>query len=290
MSPVPGFPSMGANKMKRLLMRELHYAEVPDSGSGSHVWLVAEGRQRIRWAFHDSRELAPIEVKRILVVQLALHSTRREGWCDVPDVIHVMLTDYGQFGWGISSPQLPELIGGRDTREELTKDLEGLIVFGGGAADAPRLIHLQRHIMLENGDELVIRVAQDDSAVERARVALGLTSALSLTGQVTAMLNVPRRPTGEALFVCALPSDTLGWFGDQMEDQDSMCVVTTVENGGEGVIRVQFLGHGEPLAGTDTHLLTSAGTMGWTPDTKLHEVIVAEDSGRVERGSQLVYC
>ena len=71
-SPVPGFPSMGARQLKRLLKRKLGYQEVPDSGSGSHVWLEAEGRPRIRWAFHDSRELAPIEVKRVLVTQAGL--------------------------------------------------------------------------------------------------------------------------------------------------------------------------------------------------------------------------
>lgn len=71
-SPVPGFSSMGAKKMKRLLMRELGYVEVRDSGPGSHTTLKAEGRPPIRWAFHDKRELAPIEVRRILVIQVGL--------------------------------------------------------------------------------------------------------------------------------------------------------------------------------------------------------------------------
>lgn len=209
----------------------------------------------------------------------------------MPDVIHVMLTDYGQFGWGISSPQLPELIGGRETYQELVKDLDELIVFGGGSVDAPRLVHVQTHRMLENGDELVVRVALDAHDKERLTVAARLNSALGLTGQVTNMLNVPRRPTGEALFVCALPSDTLGWLGDQMEDQDALCVVTSVGNGDESMIRVQFLTHGEALlsSGVEPHQPTTADAMGFTRSTTLSEVIHAEDRGQVERGTQLVY-
>ncbi|GAA1332373.1 type II toxin-antitoxin system HicA family toxin [Saccharothrix algeriensis] len=70
---------MGARKMRRLLERALGYREDPDTRDGSHVWLVAEGRPRIRWAFHDARELAPIEVRNVLMRQagLTLDEARR---------------------------------------------------------------------------------------------------------------------------------------------------------------------------------------------------------------------
>jgi hypothetical protein len=59
--------------MRRLLERELGYCEVAGSGNGgSHVKLVAAGRPQLTWAFHDRRELAPIEVKKILVSQVGL--------------------------------------------------------------------------------------------------------------------------------------------------------------------------------------------------------------------------
>jgi hypothetical protein len=58
--------------MRRLLRRALGYKEDPGTRAGSHVWLVAEGRPRIRWAYHDKRELAPIEVRNILVRQAGL--------------------------------------------------------------------------------------------------------------------------------------------------------------------------------------------------------------------------
>ena len=74
MSPVPGFGSMSAAQLKKLLCKNLGYEEVPASGPGSHCWLRAEGRPDIRWAFHD-RELAPIEVRKVLVDQAGLTMT-----------------------------------------------------------------------------------------------------------------------------------------------------------------------------------------------------------------------
>lgn len=67
-----GFPSMGSNQFKRLLRKRLGYEEVPDSGSGSHSWLESEDYPRIRWAFHDSREISSIEIRKILVNQVGL--------------------------------------------------------------------------------------------------------------------------------------------------------------------------------------------------------------------------
>lgn len=71
MSPVPGFPSLGARKMKRIL-HSLGYCAVPNSGPGSHETLACKGRPDIRWAFHDKRELAPIEVRNVLIKQAKL--------------------------------------------------------------------------------------------------------------------------------------------------------------------------------------------------------------------------
>lgn len=72
MSPRVKFPSMSARDFKRLLRRELGYADVPGTQRGSHVSLDAPGRARIRWAFHDGRTLAPREIKDVLLRQAGL--------------------------------------------------------------------------------------------------------------------------------------------------------------------------------------------------------------------------
>lgn len=68
-----GFPAIRAPELKRLLMKRLGYREVPDSRrGGSHSWLHSDQYQRIRWAFHPSREVSSIEVRRLLMVQIGL--------------------------------------------------------------------------------------------------------------------------------------------------------------------------------------------------------------------------
>lgn len=62
---------MTTRKFKRLLRRELGYREDPARAGGSHVWLRADGRPDIRWAFHD-REMAPVEVRAVLTRQVGL--------------------------------------------------------------------------------------------------------------------------------------------------------------------------------------------------------------------------
>ncbi len=77
MSPqAPGFSSMKASRVKRMLIRQLGYRVVPASGSGSHEWLESTTHGRVRWAYHPGRELSPIEVRNLLVKQVGLSLER----------------------------------------------------------------------------------------------------------------------------------------------------------------------------------------------------------------------
>ncbi|MBF6358296.1 type II toxin-antitoxin system HicA family toxin [Nocardia higoensis] len=58
--------------MLQILKKELGYRAVPHSGPGSHTWLEAEGRPRIRWAFHNGVEIPAVIVRDILVKQAGL--------------------------------------------------------------------------------------------------------------------------------------------------------------------------------------------------------------------------
>jgi hypothetical protein len=69
------WPSHKARYFRReILEKRLGYAVVPGSkqSGGSHVWLEAPGRPRIRWAFHNKRTITPIEVRRILLRQVGM--------------------------------------------------------------------------------------------------------------------------------------------------------------------------------------------------------------------------
>lgn len=66
MSPVPGFPSMKAKKM-RALLRAQGYLAVPGRGRGSHTVLECPGRPQILFAFHDKDNIGPVMVRKILM-------------------------------------------------------------------------------------------------------------------------------------------------------------------------------------------------------------------------------
>lgn len=69
-----GFPAIKAPELKRLLIRKLGYREDPDSRrGGSHSWLESDEYPRIRWAFHPSREVSSIEVRKLLIGQIGLN-------------------------------------------------------------------------------------------------------------------------------------------------------------------------------------------------------------------------
>jgi hypothetical protein len=202
--------------------------------------------------------------------------------------VNVLLTDYGEFGWGISSPQLPGFIGGRATQEELRQDLPELLSFAGVDTDQDDVrLHLERHLVLVNGEELTVRVATGEKDEDqRASVANTLVSALRVSSQVSQMLDVPRRPTGEVLFVCATPYDTIGWIIGQLENDDAACVVLQKA---VHEIRTQSFTTGFVAAQAAVREHThSVDEMGWDEKTTLQEILEAQSSGRLERGEQLV--
>lgn len=68
---MPPFPSMKARRLLAILMREpLNYRIARQRGT--HRTLVAPGRPRILFAFHDGRELSPGHVRHVLVKQVGL--------------------------------------------------------------------------------------------------------------------------------------------------------------------------------------------------------------------------
>jgi hypothetical protein len=193
------------------------------------------------------------------------------------DTVHILLTDYGHYGWGVTSPQLPELTGGRQTYDELQADLDEILAFGGASEDQPRTLHIQKHHVLASGDEILIRVAVDTKADARWFAAKQLIAALNRPAQTQHMLAIPRRPTGEALFICAEPSDTIGWISEQFDEGDAASVVVSAST---EMIRAQPFAH-RPSAGAENPPQTSLAEFGWTAQTTLSEIIRQQDSGQL---------
>jgi predicted RNA binding protein YcfA (HicA-like mRNA interferase family) len=63
---------MKARQFRRVLERPPLGYEGDRSKGGSHFWLEAEGRPRLRFAFHDGETLPPGLVRDILMKQVGL--------------------------------------------------------------------------------------------------------------------------------------------------------------------------------------------------------------------------
>jgi hypothetical protein len=66
---------MKARELLQILMRKpLNYRI--DSTNGSHRTLDSKGRPRVRFAYHDNRELSGIEVREVLTNQVGLSDSQ----------------------------------------------------------------------------------------------------------------------------------------------------------------------------------------------------------------------
>ena len=75
--------------------------------------------------------------------------------------IHAILTRYpGGMGFSVSSPQLPELVAGFDTDEELENELLAVLTFGGAPQEYNLVKHYQEYSSNE-GREWFVRTAHD---------------------------------------------------------------------------------------------------------------------------------
>jgi len=127
---------------------------------------------------------------------------------------HVVLTDYGQLGWGLTSPQLPHLVGGCQTYEELDRQLPSIVVAAGLDSERGRIdCHLQRFV--EVGDlQVGVRVAQ---VPERRQTAQDLIQAL--TDEPTTTKDWQPGRSGDVLVVACVATDSMRWVLEQAGDQ-----------------------------------------------------------------------
>lgn len=129
---------------------------------------------------------------------------------------HVVLTDHGTFGWGITSPQLPELVGGYNSYAELQDALPRLLTFGGLELEGRAERHIQRYLEVSNR-EVALRVAQDARVAERAEAAGEVSRRLH--GPVDFPMDAVTTRAGDVLILACVPSDSLRWVLEQAGDQ-----------------------------------------------------------------------
>lgn len=131
--------------------------------------------------------------------------------------IHLIIRLSGDGSVYATSPQAHGLVYGRPSLEELRSDLEDVLSFHferPGPFDV--IEHHERHYDIA-GRELVTRLAMDEHRDQRQAVYERIGQVLNVPGQAESLVLAVTNKVGETVYVCAVPSDTLGWLAAQLD-------------------------------------------------------------------------
>ena len=128
-----------------------------------------------------------------------------------------------------TSPQAPGLAYGRPSLAELRSGLEDVLSFHFGRPGPFNVIeHHERHYDIADR-ELVTRLAMDEHRDQRQKVYERIGQVLRVPGQAESLASTVTNRVGETVYVCAVPSDTLGWLAAQLAGPgDALVVALTI--------------------------------------------------------------
>ena len=178
--------------------------------------------------------------------------------------IHLIIRIAGDGSAYATSPQAPGLAYGRPSLEELRSDLEDVLSFHFGRPGPFDVIeHHERHYEIA-GRELVTRLAMDEHRDQRQAVYERIGQVLSVPEQAESLVSAVTNKAGETVYVCAVPSDTLGWLAAQLDGPgDALVAALTIAD--------HFL-LTLPIAADDgTHPAWSQRSS--SPETRLSEIV-----------------
>jgi hypothetical protein len=148
----------------------------------------------------------------------------------VADEYHIIVTDEGDYGFTLESPQLPGFAFSRPTMSEFQRDYRDALSFAG--VQGRVLGHRQQRFRSPEGREYLIRYAEDGDREARLEVVARLRAVLA-TDQRFELLDDAETRTGEVVFVAALPVDAIESVANQLDERGDRIVVAAavVENG-----------------------------------------------------------
>lgn len=131
-----------------------------------------------------------------------------------------------------TSPQAPGLAFGCKSIVELGRDLTDALSFHLDRPGPFEVVeHRERHYDI-SGKELVIRLTLDGHQAERGIVRDRIGQALSIPDQAGTLLAGVPNAVGEVVYVCAVPSDTIGWLEAQLDPRgDAFTAALAIADG-----------------------------------------------------------
>ena len=135
--------------------------------------------------------------------------------------IHVVYTDFGEDGWGIGSPQVPNFVGGRRTLTDALEETEELLAWCGFEPGTYRLHrHEEKYEIAPTGEEFFLRFAEADPNDLRREAIGRMLHAIEHDSPLEDIGRMPVFVTGERLIISVLAEDRMGWVLDQLGDQE----------------------------------------------------------------------
>lgn len=144
-------------------------------------------------------------------------------------VIDLIFEDGYRSGWTVRSPGVPGLIAAAADYDRLFEELACLLGAAGVDLSTDLLRHhFERHVSVGDTD-VVIRVAGDEHRGLREHTASRIVAAMISPERRRQLLSVPRTATGEVLYICVVPTDTVGWVTGQLGgDGDAAAVAMSL--------------------------------------------------------------
>lgn len=163
-----------------------------------------------------------------------------------------------------TSPQAPGLVYGRKSLEELRRDLQEVLSFHFNQPGPFDVVeHHERHHDIA-GHELVTRIVMDQHRAARFEVLERLAQVMSVPEQAKSLLSAVTNTVGEVVYVCAIPSDTIGWLTAQLSPHgDALNAAVTIAD--HMLLALPFA-HDDGTRPEFEHFQGG-------PDTKLSEII-----------------
>jgi hypothetical protein len=167
-----------------------------------------------------------------------------------------------------TSPQAPGLVYARPDLAALRADLDEVLSFHFNRPGPFRVVeHHERHYDVGHG-ELVTRIANDEHRDERQEVYTRIGRALTVPAQAESLIAGPSNRVGEVVYVCAVPTDTIGWLVDQLDPRGDAAVAALAI--AETFVFTIALAYGDGALQVSGDTL---GELGYTTDTQLAELM-----------------
>lgn len=188
--------------------------------------------------------------------------------------VHLIVTDEGDFGVSVRSPQIDGFELGRPTLKEAQKDVVRVLRDLGVTGQVA--IHEERRYVSPEGSEFTIRFRADaEDRPLRLETAWRLEAMMGTEQRLQVFQDAEPNPMGEIAFICLLPKDPVAEVVAQMDERDAVVLAVSVAD--QGIWTMTFMS--SPDA-TDWPTLAEQGI---TDDSTVQDLMRQADSVPVPR-------